>query len=118
VELHDLSRQLIRSFAGIHLIDGRDHMQFRLGNAALALVAGAMLCGFAAVAAAEPDINAINAMDRTAFVQKFGGIFEKSPWVAEKVSEKRPFASIDDLHAAMVNIVKPISPARKPRPGR
>jgi 2-oxo-4-hydroxy-4-carboxy-5-ureidoimidazoline decarboxylase len=81
-------------------------MQFRLGNAALALVAGTMLCGYAAIAAAEPDVNAVNAMDRAAFVQKFGGIFEKSPWVAEKAWEKRPFASIDDLHAAMVNIVK------------
>jgi 2-oxo-4-hydroxy-4-carboxy-5-ureidoimidazoline decarboxylase len=81
-------------------------MQFRLGNAALALVAGTMLCGYAAIAAAEPDMNAVNAMDRAAFVQKFGGIFEKSPWVAEKAWEKRPFASIDDLHAAMVNIVK------------
>jgi 2-oxo-4-hydroxy-4-carboxy-5-ureidoimidazoline decarboxylase len=81
-------------------------MQFRLGNAALALVAGTMLCGYAAIAAAEPDMKAVNAMDRAAFVQKFGGIFEKSPWVAEKAWEKRPFASIDDLHAAMVNIVK------------
>jgi 2-oxo-4-hydroxy-4-carboxy-5-ureidoimidazoline decarboxylase len=87
------------------MIDGRDHM-FRLGNAALALVAAAMLCGFAAAAAAEPDMNAINGMDREAFVKKFGGIFEKSPWVAEKAWEKRPFASIDDLHGAMVNIVK------------
>jgi 2-oxo-4-hydroxy-4-carboxy-5-ureidoimidazoline decarboxylase len=81
-------------------------MQFRSRNVALALVVGAMLCGFAAVAAAEPDINAVNGMDRAAFVQKFGGIFEKSPWVAEKAWEKRPFASIDDLHAAMVNVVK------------
>jgi 2-oxo-4-hydroxy-4-carboxy-5-ureidoimidazoline decarboxylase len=97
---------LIGNFAGTHLIDGRDHMQFRLGNAALALVAGTMLCGYAAIAAAEPDMAAVNAMDRAAFVQKFGGIFEKSPWVAEKAWEKRPFASIDDLHAAMVNIVK------------
>jgi 2-oxo-4-hydroxy-4-carboxy-5-ureidoimidazoline decarboxylase len=97
---------LIRGFAETHLIDGRDHMQFRLGNTALALIAGAMLFGFAGIAVAEPDMNAINAMDRAAFVQKFGGIFEKSPWVAEKAWEKRPFASIDDLHAAMVNIVK------------
>jgi 2-oxo-4-hydroxy-4-carboxy-5-ureidoimidazoline decarboxylase len=81
-------------------------MQFRSRNVALALVVGAMLCGLAAVAAAEPDINAVNGMDRAAFVQKFGGIFEKSPWVAEKAWEKRPFASIDDLHAAMVNVVK------------
>jgi 2-oxo-4-hydroxy-4-carboxy-5-ureidoimidazoline decarboxylase len=90
------------------MIDGRDHMQFRFGNALLALVVGAMLCGFAAVAAAaaEPDMNAINGMDQEAFVKKFGGIFEKSPWVAEKAWEKRPFASIDDLHLAMVNIVK------------
>jgi 2-oxo-4-hydroxy-4-carboxy-5-ureidoimidazoline decarboxylase len=80
-------------------------MQFRSRNAAL-MVAGLMLCGFTAVAAAEPDMNAINSMDRTAFVQKFGGIFEKSPWVAEKAWDKRPFASIDDLHASMVNVVK------------
>jgi 2-oxo-4-hydroxy-4-carboxy-5-ureidoimidazoline decarboxylase len=88
------------------MIDGRDHMQFRSRNAVLAFVAAATLYGFAAVAAAEPDVNAINSMDRAAFVQKFGGIFEKSPWVAEKAWEKRPFASIDDLHAAMVNVVK------------
>jgi 2-oxo-4-hydroxy-4-carboxy-5-ureidoimidazoline decarboxylase len=81
-------------------------MPFRLGNASLALVAGAMLCGFAGTAVAEPDMNSINTMDRAAFVQKFGGIFEKSPWVAEKAWEKRPFASIDELHAAMVNVVK------------
>jgi 2-oxo-4-hydroxy-4-carboxy-5-ureidoimidazoline decarboxylase len=80
-------------------------MKFRSRNAAL-VVAGLMLCGFTAVAAAEPDMNAINSMDRTAFVQKFGGIFEKSPWVAEKAWDKRPFASIDDLHASMVNVVK------------
>jgi 2-oxo-4-hydroxy-4-carboxy-5-ureidoimidazoline decarboxylase len=80
-------------------------MQFRSRNAAL-VVAGLMLCGFTSVAAADPDMNAINSMDRTAFVQKFGGIFEKSPWVAEKAWEKRPFASIDDLHASMVNVVK------------
>jgi 2-oxo-4-hydroxy-4-carboxy-5-ureidoimidazoline decarboxylase len=81
-------------------------MLFRSRNAALAFVAGAMLCGFAAEATAEPDVSAINSMDRATFVQKFGGIFEKSPWVAEKAWEKRPFASIDDLHAAMVNVVK------------
>jgi 2-oxo-4-hydroxy-4-carboxy-5-ureidoimidazoline decarboxylase len=65
-----------------------------------------MLFGFAAIAAAEPDMNLVNSMDRAAFVQKFGGIFEKSPWVAEKAWDKRPFASIEDLHAAMVGVVK------------
>jgi hypothetical protein len=44
-------------------------------------------------------MNAINGMDRVAFVQKFGGIFEKSPWVAEKAWEKRPAERLRD-HAA------------------
>ncbi len=52
------------------------------------------------------DMAPINAMDRAAFVVKFGGIFEKSPWVAEKAWEKRPFASLDDMHAAMVAVAK------------
>ena len=60
-----------------------------------------------AVAIAGPvDMAPINAMDRMAFVQKFGGIFENSPWVAEKAWEKRPFASLDDMHAAMVTVAK------------
>jgi 2-oxo-4-hydroxy-4-carboxy-5-ureidoimidazoline decarboxylase len=60
-----------------------------------------------AVAIAGPvDMAPINAMDRDAFVRKFGGIFENSPWVAEKTWEKRPFAGIDDLHAAMVAVAK------------
>jgi 2-oxo-4-hydroxy-4-carboxy-5-ureidoimidazoline decarboxylase len=52
------------------------------------------------------DMASINAMDRAAFVRKFGGIFENSPWVAEKAWEKRPFASLDDMHAAMVAAAK------------
>ena len=49
-----------------------------------------------ATAIAGPvDMATINAMDRAAFVVKFGGIFEKSPWVAEEAWERRPFASLD-----------------------
>jgi 2-oxo-4-hydroxy-4-carboxy-5-ureidoimidazoline decarboxylase len=60
-----------------------------------------------AIATAGPvDMASINAMDRAAFVQKFGGIFENSPWVAEQAWEKRPFASLDDLHAAMVAVAR------------
>lgn len=60
----------------------------------------------AGVSAAVADMGSINGMDRAAFVQKFGGIFEKSPWVAEKAWDKKPFASVDEMHAAMVNVVK------------
>jgi 2-oxo-4-hydroxy-4-carboxy-5-ureidoimidazoline decarboxylase len=65
----------------------------------------ALLLGPAAFAG-PVDMASINAMDRAAFVVKFGGIFEKSPWVAEKAWEKRPFASVDELHAAMVAVAK------------
>jgi 2-oxo-4-hydroxy-4-carboxy-5-ureidoimidazoline decarboxylase len=70
----------------------------------LALMFGSIL-GPAALAG-PADMAPINAMDRAAFVQKFGGIFEHSPWVAEKAWEKRPFATLDDLHAAMVAAAK------------
>jgi 2-oxo-4-hydroxy-4-carboxy-5-ureidoimidazoline decarboxylase len=69
-----------------------------------ALLFGSVL---ATSAVAGPvDMTPINAMDRAAFVVKFGGIFEKSPWVAEKAWEKRPFASLDDMHGAMVAVAK------------
>jgi 2-oxo-4-hydroxy-4-carboxy-5-ureidoimidazoline decarboxylase len=77
-------------------------------HAARSLAAGVILCALSAVPAfaVEPDWNAINSMDRAAFVEKFGGIFEKSPWVAEKAWDSRPFANIDDLHAKMVAVAK------------
>ena len=71
----------------------------------------ALLLGSAAYAAAV-DMAPINAMDRAAFVVKFGGIFEKSPWVAEKAWEKRPFANLDEMHAAMVAVARE-APATK-----
>lgn len=44
----------------------------------------------------------INAMDRAAFVAALGGVFEHSPWVAERAFDARPFGSVDALHGAMV----------------
>jgi 2-oxo-4-hydroxy-4-carboxy-5-ureidoimidazoline decarboxylase len=82
------------------------------GSLACVLMFGAVLepaLGPALIATAiagPADMAAINAMDRAAFVQKFGAIFEKSPWVAEKAWERRPFASPDDMHAAMVAVAK------------
>ena len=35
----------------------------------------------------------------------FGGVFEHSPWVAERAWAGRPFGSVDALHAAMVDAV-------------
>jgi 2-oxo-4-hydroxy-4-carboxy-5-ureidoimidazoline decarboxylase len=75
----------------------------------LAGLVGTLMLGPVLIAnaiAGPVDMAPINAMDRAGFVVKFGGIFEKSPWVAEKTWEKRPFASLDDMHAAMVAVAK------------
>jgi 2-oxo-4-hydroxy-4-carboxy-5-ureidoimidazoline decarboxylase len=44
-------------------------------------------------------------LDRHAFAARFGGVFEDSPWVAARAWERRPFASVAALHAAMVAVV-------------
>jgi xanthine dehydrogenase D subunit len=41
-----------------------------------------------------------------AFVVRYGTIFEDSPWVARAAFAKSPFATADDLHAAMVAAVR------------
>jgi 2-oxo-4-hydroxy-4-carboxy-5-ureidoimidazoline decarboxylase len=44
---------------------------------------------------------AVNDLSHADFVARLGGIYEHSPWVAERAFRARPFASIDSLHAAM-----------------
>jgi hypothetical protein len=90
----------------MHFMNLGNSMLFRAAHMAWALVVCLMLGTSVGARAGEPDIAAINSMDRVAFVQRFGGIFEKSPWVADQVWSKRPFASVDQMHLAMVNIVK------------
>lgn len=53
-----------------------------------------------------PDLAAVNALDPDAFVALLGGVFEHAPWVAEGALPSRPFSSIDDLHAAMIAVVR------------
>ena len=50
--------------------------------------------------------EALSRLDQRSFVSTLGDIFEHSPWVAEGVWRLRPFASADDLHARMVEIVR------------
>ena len=50
-------------------------------------------------------IAELNAYDRPEFVRTLGWIFEDSPWVAERTWDRRPFASLDELHAAMTRVV-------------
>lgn len=51
------------------------------------------------------NLQTVNRMDRNAFVETFGGVFEHSPWVAQQSFDSRPFASVDALHRAMTAAV-------------
>ena len=44
-------------------------------------------------------------LDRDAFLARFGGVFEQSPWIAAAAWELGPHASVAALHAAMVAAV-------------
>lgn len=50
-------------------------------------------------------LDALNAATRERFVADLGGLFEHSPWVAERAADERPFASVDALHGAFVTAV-------------
>jgi 2-oxo-4-hydroxy-4-carboxy-5-ureidoimidazoline decarboxylase len=47
----------------------------------------------------------LNALPADAFVERLGGVFEHSPWVAAGVVAALPFASVDALHRAMCAVV-------------
>lgn len=47
----------------------------------------------------------LNQMDRDAFVAVCGSLFENSPWIASRTWERRPFAGLDALHAALMATV-------------
>jgi 2-oxo-4-hydroxy-4-carboxy-5-ureidoimidazoline decarboxylase len=55
-------------------------------------------------------IASLNALPDDEFVQTLGGIFEKSPWVAQAASTGRPYASRGALLAAMVAAVESAGP--------
>jgi len=58
-------------------------------------------------------IAELNAFDRTEFVEALGWIFENSPWVAERAWERRPFQSLDELHAVMTHLVSEATEAQQ-----
>ncbi len=50
-------------------------------------------------------IQQLNGLDRTEFIRVVGPVFEDSPWIAEAVWPKRPFASLEGLHRALCDTV-------------
>jgi 2-oxo-4-hydroxy-4-carboxy-5-ureidoimidazoline decarboxylase len=59
------------------------------------------------------SFDELNRATPAQFVAALGGIFEHSPWVAEAVVGKRPFASLAALHQAMADAVRAIDDAKK-----
>ncbi len=51
-------------------------------------------------------MDTVDRLDYDAFMARFGGVFEQSPWVAERAWASRPFGSLDALYDAMVDAVK------------
>ena len=52
------------------------------------------------------DLGDINALSPEAFTDYLGGVFEHSPWVADRAHAAGPFASVDALHRAMMAAVR------------
>ena len=59
------------------------------------------------------SLDQLNAANQAQFVAALGAIYEHSPWVAEAVAPKRPFATLAALHEAMVETVRSADEAAK-----
>ena len=51
-------------------------------------------------------IDELNRLGGAAFVARLGDVFEHSPWVAERAFKRGPFRAVDDLHAAMMAVLR------------
>jgi 2-oxo-4-hydroxy-4-carboxy-5-ureidoimidazoline decarboxylase len=51
-------------------------------------------------------LDELNRLDRAAFVNFLGGVYEHSPWVAEQAWIRRPFRHVAALHKAMVAFMR------------
>ena len=65
------------------------------------------------MAKAKSELAELNAADRDAFVAALGGVFENAPWVAARAWSGRPFATVADLHHALMTALKGVSEAEQ-----
>jgi len=56
-------------------------------------------------AAARPTVEEVGRLGAEAFTARFAGVFEHSAWVARGTWPTRPWATVEELHAAMVAVV-------------
>ena len=55
----------------------------------------------------------LNSLPRDEFARLVGPVFEHSPWIAETTWARRPFASVEQLHAALCQTVRDASESQK-----
>jgi 2-oxo-4-hydroxy-4-carboxy-5-ureidoimidazoline decarboxylase len=58
-------------------------------------------------------LSRLNTMGEEDFVALLGSVFEHSPWVAQRVVARRPFAGVAQLHQAMVGVVAEAAEAER-----
>ena len=51
-------------------------------------------------------LRELNTCDREAFVRVCGPLFEHAPWIAQRAFDRRPFASLDELHRALCHTMR------------
>ena len=61
----------------------------------------------------ELTIAELNQTDEETFVDILGGVYEHSPWVAERIWSEQPFSSLDDVHESMERAVRNVSREEK-----
>ncbi|MGB3682202.1 MAG: 2-oxo-4-hydroxy-4-carboxy-5-ureidoimidazoline decarboxylase [Rubrobacteraceae bacterium] len=54
-------------------------------------------------------LDEVNDLSREEFVEKFGPLYEHSPWVSEGASEQRPFKSLAGMHGAFERVLREAS---------
>lgn len=52
------------------------------------------------------DLVHLNGLDRDEFTRELGFVFEGPPWIVERAWDDRPFASVEQLHAALVRVME------------
>jgi 2-oxo-4-hydroxy-4-carboxy-5-ureidoimidazoline decarboxylase len=54
---------------------------------------------------AEMTLEWINTAERDEFIERLGGVYEESSWVAKRAFAQRPFNSLDQLRRTMKSVV-------------
>ena len=58
-------------------------------------------------------LTELSALPQAEFSQALGAIFEHSPWIPERAWALRPFATVEELHRAMLQVVRTADPAER-----